>query len=344
MGVFQKRGKYYIDYYLEGRRVRECIGTSKREADRALAVRRGEILQGRLKLADHLPSPRFSEFAVDYLEYSKANKRSWRRDAVTLKQLTPFFGTRRLKEITPWLVERYKVHRKAQIKPASVNLELACLKHMFTMAMTWGKAERNPVKQVRLLRLSNQVERILSAEEEQRLLGCSSDRLRPLITLALNTGMRLGEIVRLDWERIDWQRGVIRLVETKNGRGRAIPMNATVRAALQPLRGDGIPSGPVFGAERTVAAWQRHDFDRARAAAELADVRFHDLRHTFATRLVLSGVDLATVAKLLGHSTVMMTMRYAHPAPEDLRSAVAAIEGKELSRNAANVAPIRKGR
>lgn len=329
MGIFKKHGNYYIDYYVEGRRVRERIGTSKRQAEQVMAVRRGEILQGRFKLSDTQASPKFAEFAVDYMEYSRANKRSARRDQVSLKNLTPFFGTRRLKEITPWLIERFKTARKPLVAPASVNLELACLKHMFTMAIQWGKAEKNPVKQVKFMRLDNQVERILTAEEEVRLLEHSSERLRPILILALNTGMRLGEIMSLSWEQVDWARGAITLTRTKSGKSRSIPMNGAVRAVLEPLRGEGIPTGPVFGRANTVQAQTRRDFDQVRLAAKLAGLRFHDLRHTFATRLVTRGVDIVTVSKLLGHSTILMTMRYSHPAPEDFRRAVGKLEMPE---------------
>ena len=165
--------------------------------------------------------------------------------------------------------------------------------------------------------------------QEEQLLAVSAERLRPILIVALNTGMRLGEIIGLTWEQVDWARGAIQLTHTKSGRSRAVPMNETVRAVLEPLRGTGVPTGPVFGKLNTVRAQVRLDFDKVREAAKLEGLRFHDLRHTFATRLVTRGVDIVTVSKLLGHSTILMTMRYAHPAPEDLRRAVGRLE-KEL--------------
>jgi integrase len=322
MGLFKKHGSYYIDYYLEGRRVREKIGPSKRQAERALAVRRGEVLQGRLKLADRHPSPRFDEFAVQYLEYSQANKRSARRDRFMMKQLLAAFGMRRLKEITPWRIEEYKAKRRRERAPASVNLELACLKHMFSMAITWGKAESNPVKQVKFFRLDNQVERILTSEEEARLLAAANARLRPVLILALNTGMRLGECLSLRWNEIDFVRGALHVAHTKSGKSRNIPMNRAVVETLRGLQRAGSLDGPIFQADGKPIRSIQEAFNRARARTDLKDVRFHDLRHTFATRLVTAGVDIVTVSKLLGHSTLAMTLRYAHPAPEDLRRAV----------------------
>ena len=344
MGIFRKNDAWFIDYYVEGRRVRERIGTSKREAERALAVRRGEVLQGRLKLADRQPSPHFSEFTPRYLAYSEANKRSARRDQFLLKQLVAFFGERRLKEITPWQIEQYKAKRRAQVTPASVNRELACLKHLFSLAILWGEAEVNPVKRVKFFREDNQVERILTLEEEVRLLAAASDRLRPILVLALNTGMRLGECLGLQWEHVDEARGAIRLHKTKSGKSRSIPMNASVLAALCPLRPAADATGFLFLYRGRPLQSVREAFERARAKCQLEDVRFHDLRHTFATRLVTAGVDIVTVSKLLGHSTLTMTLRYAHPAPEDLRRAVQSLPNNETVREIGGQYHVSSGR
>lgn len=327
MGVYRRGSTYYIDFYHEGRRVRERIGPSKKQAEQALAVRQAEVLQGRFKLKTRTQSPKFSEFASDYVKYAKSNKRSWSRDELSLKHLTAAFGEKRLGEITPWLVEHYKAERAKDVRPATVNLELACLKHLFTLALTWGKADANPVKQVRLLRVRNQVERILTPEEEARLLEVASERLRPVVQIALNTGMRLGEIAVLRWEEIDEVRTAIRVRQSKGGKSRSIPMNRTVVDVLTGLRPNEADSGPVFGVVANPGQFLRADFVRARKKAELTDVRFHDLRHTFATRLVTAGVDIVTVSRLLGHATIHMTIRYAHPAPDDLRRAVQALEG-----------------
>jgi integrase len=326
MGMFRKHGNYYIDYYVEGRRVRERIGPNKRQAERALAVRRGEVLQGRLKIADREPSPRLADFAPQYLAYSEANKRSARRDRFLLKQLLASFGQKRLKEISPWLIEQHKARRRREVAPASVNRELACLKHLFSLAIQWGKAQGNPVKAVKFFREDNQVERILTSDEEARLLGAANARLRPVLILALNTGIRLGECLALRWEHVDFDRGALRVAHSKSGKSRNIPMNRAVVQMLLALRAAGSRDGPVFQvAGRPVRSVQRA-FRLARRDADLRDVRFHDLRHTFATRLVTAGVDIVTVSKLLGHSTLAMTMRYAHPAPEDLRRAVLKLE------------------
>ena len=324
MALFEKRGQWYIDYYVEGRRVREKIGPSKRLAGRALTARRGEIITGRFRLDDARRSPRFEELAKEYLAWAKANKRAWRRDETHVAHLRRALDGRRLREISPWLVEKYKRERLAAkvkerpIRPTTINRELSCLRRMFNLARQWGKAEQNPVRGVKFFPEDGQRERILSPDEIQPLLGACTDAWRPIVLLALNTGMRRGEILGLTWEQVDLSHRVITLTKTKSGKIRRVPMNDLVWEALRKLP----RTGPtLFGGDRRCGAI-RTTWLAICERAGLSGVRFHDLRHTAATYMVLGGQDLATVKEILGHSTVTLTMRYTHPTPESKRRAV----------------------
>jgi integrase len=144
--------------------------------------------------------------------------------------------------------------------------------------------------------------------------------LRANVIVALNTGLRLGELMGLTWERVDLSRGVIRLEVTKSGRRREVPLNAESYDALVSLNPKA--SGRVF---RTKSV--RKAYENAVTNAKLDDVNFHTLRHTFASWAVMRGVSLKELQELLGHSSLAMTMRYAHLAPERLRSAVTRLEG-----------------
>ncbi len=328
--AIRRRGQYwFIDYRVEGRRIREKVGPSRRQAVQALAARKGEIAQGRFKLHEVKRSPRFEEVAQEYLTWAESNTRSGRRWRQLVGHLRRYFDGRTLREITPWLVERYKrdralatVHGRP-LRGTTINRELSCLRRLFNLAIQWGKAETNPVRGVKFFREDGGRERILSGEEIERLLATASPRLRPVIVLALNTGMRLGEIVGLAWEHVDLSQGVLRLTHTKSGKDRWIPMNGLVRETLRRLP----RSGPyVFGGASGYCS-VRTAWEGARDRAGLAGVRFHDLRHTAATQMVLAGVDLATVGEILGHSTIALTMRYTHPTPEAKRRAVGALEG-----------------
>lgn len=328
MAIFQKRGKWYIDYYAEGRRIRESAGASRREAARALAARRGEIVQGRFKLAGVKRSPLFEEAAAEYLAWARANLRAWRRQERALARLRHFFAGRRLRDITAWLIERYKQERlKAMvrgrpIRPTTVNRELACLKRLFTLAIAWGKAESNPVRGVKFFREDGRCERILTPAEIEHLLAACRAPLRPMVVLALHTGMRRGEILGLTWERVEIERGVVTLRRTKSGTERRVPLNAD---AVEALRGQPRAGAYVFGGEAPYRD-NKNGWRSARRRAGLSGVRFHDLRHTWASALVAAGVDLRTVQELGGWCSLAMVERYSHPTPEAKRRAVTALE------------------
>lgn len=320
MPIFRKRGKWFIDYYFEGRRIRECVGASRREAEHALSVRKSEILQGKYNFKKQKTSPQFSEFAKDYLEYSKANKRSWIRDVSILKSLTPFFKMLRLNGITCKHVENYKVKRQEKLSPGGINRELACLKHMFTMAIKWGYTEKNPVKEVKMLKEKEKIIRVLSYENEKKLIENAGAHIKPILILALNTGMRIGEILNLTWDRMDMAYGIITVDDTKGGEVRSIPINSSLIEVLRTLEKHGKyvfskENGDRYGSIKTA-------FNAAKRRAGITNLRIHDLRHTFASRLVLNGVDLVTVKELLGHKDISTTMRYSHTNPGHKKIAV----------------------
>jgi integrase len=144
-----------------------------------------------------------------------------------------------LSEINPFLIERYKLTRKEEgAEPATINRELGCLRHMFNMAIKWGKALGNPVREVKFLKEPKETYRILTEEEEVRLLETvrlttKSRHLEPIIIVALNTGMRKGEILNLKWSNVDFKNRVIIVEGTKNGEIRKVPMNEKLTVTLE---------------------------------------------------------------------------------------------------------------
>ena len=319
MGVYQRGKNWYADYYYEGKRIRKTVG-SRKDAENALAAIKADILRGEYKFKRER-SIRFEDFAREYLEYSKVNKKSWKSDQVSLNRLVPFFGHLRLSKITPRFIEEYKQKRINEVKSASVNRELACLKFMFTLAKKWKLVDENPVKEVKLFREQKIVMQILNKEEIDRLIECSADHLKKIIILALNTGMRRGEIFKLQWKEIDFIDNFIFIYMTKSGITRKIPMNNVVRETLKNIKRE---SEFVFYNPKTKDHIKdvKTAFKAACRRAKINDLRFHDLRHTAATYMVTGGVDLVTVAEILGHADIKMTMRYAHPTPENKRRAV----------------------
>lgn len=322
MGVYRRGEIWYIDYYFEDKRIREKVGPSRKEARDALGKRLAEIREGKFFDRRKEVKVRFEEFVPEFLRWSRANKLSSRSDETSMAHLIEHFKGKYLYQITSWQVEKYKAERVKVVSQVTVNRELASLKTFFNKAIQAGKARENPVKGVRFYKEQPRL-RYLTREEIQRLLECSADHLRPIVETALATGMRKGEILGLRWDSIVERKGqkFIVLEKTKNGERREIPVNATMEKVLVEARRNGSPFifcnriGQPYGDIK-------HSFTTAIRKAEIEGFRFHDLRHTFASHLVMEGVDLATVKYLMGHKSFEMTLRYAHLAPEHKQKAV----------------------
>jgi len=322
LGIYQRGQIWWIDYYYKGRRLREPVSTSRQEAAAALKSRRGDIVKGRFELKREAKDCRFAEFAVAYAKHLKSTRSGWKKELSRLKNLVRCFGSKMLGDITMYDVECFKAERKKNMAGATVNRELALLKTMYNKASQWNffKGE-NPVRGVTFFP-ERQKERILSDEEAQQLVKASTKSLKPVVIVALNTGMRISEILGLRWENVDFARRFLFIERSKNGRSRKVPMNSEVLKMLTGLPRNG--SEVVFSKERSSGPLRsvRTAFLNALRKAKISNVRFHDLRHTFATNLVMNGVDLVTVKEILGHSEIAMTVRYSHPSDSRKMDAV----------------------
>ena len=268
---------------------------------------------------------KFKDFANEYLDlHSKVNNKSWKKsDLRNIMALNIAFSTYYLHELTPHLIEEFKAKRAKEVKPATVNRHLACLKSMFNKATVWGRySGENPVKRVKLFKENNQRVRFLEREEIAILLANCSKHLRPIGITALNTGMRKGEILGLKWRDIDFKRGIIYLYDTKNGEQREIPINEQVKTALIRIRKH--PDSPYLFCKNDGKPFKyiTTSFFTALKKSGIVNFRFHDLRHTCASHLVMSGADLNTVRELLGHKSLKMTLRYSHLSSSHKKRAV----------------------
>jgi len=199
-GIFVRGESVYISYYLNGGKIRELLGpvssVSRTIAKQARSVRIAEIAQGKFKLEQIKKAPTIGSFSEDYLKYVKLHNKSWKRSKEHIDHFKKYFGANtKLSFITNTHIEGYKAHRLEEVKPSTINRELACLKHFFNMAIEWNKAIKNPVKGVKFFKEKEQKEFILSLEQEEKLLEASAHYLRNMIATALNTVMRLNELV-----------------------------------------------------------------------------------------------------------------------------------------------------
>lgn len=328
MPVYAYKGKrgvsYYIVYSVNGKRRQETVGKDKKLAEAVLHKRLTEIAENKYLDIKREEKIKFEDFAEHYLEiYCKPNHRSFKFDINSIKTLKRFFINKYLYEVTSEDVEKFKAERiKEGVTAATVNRDLAWLKSMFNRAIEWGKTQNNPVRKVKLFKENNQRLRYLEKEEIIKLLDNCSKHLRPIVIVALHTGMRKGEILNLKWHDVDFKRDIIYLYQTKNNERREVTMNDIVKAELIKVRKH--PESPYIFCNKDGKPYGnvRKSFFTALKNSGIVDFRFHDLRHTFASHLVMSGVDLNTVRELLGHKSMQMTLRYAHLSPDHKKRAV----------------------
>jgi integrase len=338
-GIYRRGRVYWIAYTgLDGKVIRESSRSDKyRDAETLLIKRRHSIKDGKMPELKIIKNHSFSELAADYLKWAE-RQRAYKQKKLVVEQLKERFGPIPLRRFDARLLEAFQTERlqagKKKLKsneivgnkPATINRHLAILKHMFTKAGEWELVEDESVKRVHKVKLLEEINsrlRYLTREECQLLIASCDKHLKPVVITALNSGMRKGEILTLKWENVDLRHGFILLDRTKNGERREIPINETMKDVLKGItRRLDVPY--VFYDTNTGKPFNnlQRSFNTACKRAKIIDFRFHDLRHCFASHLVMAGIDITTVKELLGHKTLTMTLRYSHLAPSHKVKAV----------------------
>ena len=340
MAVKKRGDRWYYDFMIRRLRYRGAIpeAQNKWQAEKAEARIKIEVFDG--KYGRTSGTELLSDFVDQtYLPWARLNKRRPANDELHCKVICEFFAGKTFAQISPLLIEKFKKERRESItcrggrrRPASVNRELEVLSKIFSLAFDNGLVESNPCRKVRKLRQDNQRKRYLSPEEEARLMSALVGRrvhLRPLVLLAINTGMRRGELLNLAWRNVDFSRSLIYVTNTKTGHDRAVPMNSVVRDNLLALREESGGFEYVFTNLRTGSRLTdvKKSFVAACREAQIEDFHFHDLRHTTGTRLADSGSDAFAIAEVLGHRDLQTTKRYTHATEARRRRAVENLVG-----------------
>jgi len=237
------------------------------------------------------------------------------------------FGDYRLNRITALMIEDYKTARLLSVSPASVNREIAVIKHCFCQAVVWGLTESNPAKGVKMLKETSR-SRVLSYTEEEQILTASPIWLKEIILVGINTGMRSGEILSLKWSDIDFNAKTILISHTKNNQPRTVPMNDLLFNLLQ-QKSPQSPYEKVFPNIRVDKVSKV--FHEVCQIAGIENLRFHDIRHTFCSRLSMTGCNTLMLMDLLGHRTMSITRKYTHNSMDSLRTAVSHLENATLN-------------
>lgn len=328
MAVYKRGERWFVKFQIRNVKVWRTIpeARTKAQAQRAEARIREEVYAG--KYGQSL-APLFSEFVEEvYRPWAKANKRSYgTAEAIHLTPLLEFFGKYRLGEISPFLIERYKqmrkdtvTERKKKRAPSSVNRELEVLSHVFTMAVDNDKIPQNPCRKVRKLRTDGGRERYLTEEEEVRLMVALEDspvHLKRFVILALETGLRRGELLGLGYGDVDFTTSELRIYQSKTDKPKTVPLSFRARAVLHAMYQEPSRDGFFFTVKDV-----KKSFASACKRAAIEDFRIHDLRHTAATRWRQAGADEFTVMRLLGHTRIDTSAIYAHSTPMEMRAIV----------------------
>lgn len=340
MGLFRRKDSpvWWMSFCHGHRQYRRSTGTTDRRlAEKIYAKVVTSIVEGKWFDMDSADQHTFDELIEKFLQvHSPRQKPSTQKRYITsISHLRKYFSGMTLASITPRTITDYMHQRiNSGAAPGTVNREFRTLSKAMKLAhREWEWIRENPCLKVSALRESNTITRYLTHDEEVRLLDVSKEylngQMHDIIVIALNTGLRQSEILHLQWSNIDLFRKVLTIEKTKNNEPRTIPLNETVYGILKTRSRVVQMSGYVLTTASGRPILRRNlmrEFYKALKKAQIDNFRFHDLRHTFATRLVQAGVDVYTVAKLLGHRDLKSTQRYAHHCPESLRQFVAILD------------------
>jgi integrase len=356
MAVFQRGKVWYCSWYekIGGELIQKKKALGEKKSD-AVAYH-GKIMaarkEGRLFDMKKEYTHTFDELLSKY-EEAMQGQRYFKTKKYHLEVYRKCFSGMRLADITRYLLEKFKNERKAlpvqsgvekmkegymqrvkDAKPkrersnASVNRELSTLRHIFSKAKEWEMMERSPFEKARALFLkeNNKRLRFLSVEEADSLLSYCEGVVYWIVKTALSTGMRRGELLSLKWS--DIRNGFIYLTQTKTDMPRQIPLNETLKEIFSSIPRH-ITSEYVFcNREGKPFSYVARSFNTALGKSGIRDFHFHDLRHTFASWLVMKGASLKEVQELLGHRDIEMTMRYSHLSEDHKKKAMQLLDGE----------------
>ena len=311
--------KYQIDFSdINNQRHRENVKGSKTFAKEVLAKRESEVLEGKYFPERQKQQLTFIEAADKYFDIHLSKKKSAKKTKCTIECLKRYFGNKPLARITTADIQEFYNKRMAETTPSTANRHLTVL-HAIINKMLRLKLYRgeNPCIGVAKHKDNPARTNYLTKEQIRDVLTYISERSQNMVAFAIGTGMRLGEILRLDWKDIDLTNNIIHIYISKSGYQREVPIMPSLKELL--LKMEPKPYGKVFNISvKQVTA----DFKQALEQAGITDICFHSCRHTFASHFMMSGGSITDLQRILGHSDLKLTQRYAHLSPTYLRKSI----------------------
>ena len=354
--------KWGIDYLnpATNERIRKIIGTNKRQAEDVLAKIKIEIIEKGYFEKNEVKNRSFIEAQKEYIDFVKKDKKTFEGDEHTLRLFgefsSPATNSKNVKElllsgITTKIIEDFKAFRSVKKKPATVNKDLACLKHFFNKNIEWGYTECNPVKRVKLYKVSDGRTRFFEMEEVEALLKACEEadpkakHLKSIVIIALNTVMRKSEILNLKWKNIDLTHKIIYTGITKNGEKQIKRMNSDVEKALSEIspfrtKGEKLYFDDFVFRNKNGKPFVdvKRSYNTALKNAKIGDgANFHTLRHTFASHLMMKTGNIMAVKEALGHRCLKMTERYSHLSENYKERAIEGLYKKQVGTDLAHL-------
>jgi site-specific recombinase XerD len=339
-GVFVKNHKYWISY-TDGQGRRRMEPTAAPTLTQAREIRAAELVKAENQRRFGYTEPTkdtFSDVVPKYLDYQRARVAAGSygcAKGILQRHLEPHFGSMRLQQIKKRHIEDYvTLRRNGEASPASVTKELHTLKHLLSYSVEQELIASNPAKGVKAPKPGPLRVRYLQPAEVVRVLKACPEWLRPIVGLLVFTGMRRCEALNLRTSDVDLALGNVVLQHTKNGDSRVVWLNDLARQVLiSSMRPDAKPTDRVFVGDKITPENVSMSFLRVSRTCGIEDCHLHDLRHTAASWMRMSGADLQDVAAVLGHRNLKMTQRYAHLSPKHLSGVVKTLDaafGEEM--------------
>ncbi len=344
MRIYKRGNIYWTEFIADNKRYQMSTKTKdKKLAEEIAAALQADVVRNKFNIpAKYKAEKVFSEVWEQYFKSQSTEKETIRRAGIASKHFIPVFESKNITDITLGDIKAYQLQRKleimnleknigkkdSQISYRSVNYELTILHHFFNFCIEKGYLGNNPCTGIKKL---NELSRLktLSDEDIEKLINGATNKLtKDLITFLILTGCRKGEALNLKWDDVDLQNDVIAIKGTKTKYDRYIPISKPLKELLSRIEKvqDVLYVFQRNGAKLTDF---KRSFHTACKNAGLKDMHIHDLRHVFASKMVMNGTSLFITGELLGHRTTQMTKRYSHLVPSTLRKAVDDVWNKD---------------
>lgn len=328
MSVYKDKrtNSWCYKFVYKGVQYHRCFkGATKDDVIGFECVAKSELRKSNYDIASDKHNYTLSQIIAEYKEFRANNYARPEEFDYVIDKFYSLIGNKIAEQITLADLEKYRSYRKGKVKNSTINREMDNIKRVFSLAFENKRIRFNPCSELKNLKIENPNKRFLTKEEEVKLLKVANPTMKVMIILALNTGMRVGEILNLKWEHIFFKLNYLVALNPKNGKPRKILLNKTLKAELEnlPKISEYVFSNPIT---KTKYKNIKKTFSRTVERAGIPHITFHELRHTTASRLNEKGVDILTIKEILDHADLKTTQQYTHTPRKNILDAVNILE------------------